>query len=237
MKKKILWLITARSNSKSIVHKNIKMLGEHPLMSYRIISASSSKFPNDIWVSTDSKEYASIAKKYGATIPFIRPKSLATDDASSVDVVLHAMNHAAKLNQEYEYIGLLEPTSPFITANDLDGSIDLLENNKRATGVVAVMESRPNKIFIQKKSKYLDELANNLYKVKKLGRQNFDKQITPSGGFYIAKWDSFLETKSFYTEKTLSYEVDEISGLEIDEPLDWEFAQFIIKKKINEIKK
>ena len=63
MKKKILWLITARSGSKSIVDKNIKLLGKHPLMSYRIRSARSSKFSNDIWVSTDSKEYASIAKK------------------------------------------------------------------------------------------------------------------------------------------------------------------------------
>jgi len=231
MKKKILWLITARSGSKSIVHKNIKLLGEHPLISYRIRSAASSKFPNDIWVSTDSEEYASIAKKYGASIPFLRPEYLASDDASSVDVVIHAMDYAIKLNQEYEYIGLLEPTSPFITVDDLDGSIDLLDNNKRATGVVAVTESRPHKIFIQKQNKYLDELANNLEKIKKLGRQAFDKEITPSGGFYIAKWDSFLENKSFYTSKTLSYEVDEISGLEIDEPLDWEFAEFIINKQ------
>ena len=231
MKKKILWLITARSGSKSIVDKNIKVLGKHPLISYRIRSASSSKFSNDIWVSTDSKEYASIAKKYGANIPFLRPEYLASDDADSVDVVLHAMDYAIKLNQEYEYIGLLEPTSPFITVDDLDGSIDLLDNNKRATGVVAVTESRPHKIFIQKQNKYLDELANNLDKVKRLGRQSFDKEITPSGGFYIAKWDSFLKKKSFYTAKTLSYEVDEISGLEIDEPLDWEFAEFIVNKQ------
>ncbi len=236
MKKKILWLVTARSGSKSIVDKNIKVLGKHPLISYRIRSANSSKFSNDIWVSTDSKEYASIAKKYGATIPFLRPEYLASDDADSVDVVLHAMDYAIKLNQEYEYIGLLEPTSPFITVDDLDGSIDLLDNNKRATGVVAVKESRPHKIFIQKQNKYLDELANNLDKVKKQGRQNFDKEITPSGGFYIAKWDFFLKKKSFYTAKTLSYEVDEISGLEIDEPLDWEFAEFILLKQ-NEIKK
>ena len=236
MKKKILWLIPARSGSKSITHKNIKILGEHPLISYRIKSARLSKFTNDIWVSTDSKKYAFIAKKYGAIIPFLRPDSLATDNASSVDVVLHAMNHANKLNQTYEYIGLLEPTSPFISIEDLDGSIDLIEKNKEATAIVAVKESRPHKIFIQKNSKFLDELAGNLDKVKKLSRQNFTKEITPSGGFYIARWDSFLQSKTFYTNKTLSFEVDEFSGIEIDEILDWEFAEFLILKQ-SEIEK
>ena len=84
--------------------------------------------------------------------------------------------------------------------------------------------------------KFLDELAKNLDKLKKLGRQNFEKEITPSGGFYIARWDSFLQRKTFYTNKTLSFEVDEVSGIEIDEILDWEFAEFLIIKQ-NEIKK
>jgi N-acylneuraminate cytidylyltransferase/CMP-N,N'-diacetyllegionaminic acid synthase len=174
--------------------------------------------------------------EYSVTGIFLRPDSLATDNASSVDVVLHAMNHANKLNQTYEYIGLLEPTSPFISIEDLDGSIDLIEKNKEATAIVAVKESRPHKIFIQKNSKFLDELAGNLDKVKKLSRQNFTKEITPSGGFYIARWDSFLQSKTFYTNKTLSFEVDEFSGIEIDEILDWEFAEFLILKQ-SEIEK
>lgn len=228
--KKILWLIPARSGSKSIIHKNIKLLGKYPLISYRIKSAKSSQFSNDIWVSTDSEEYASIAIKYDAIIPFIRPSYLASDEASSIDVVLHAMDFANKKNLKYEYIGLLEPTSPFISAIDLDNSINLLDNNTNADCVVAVRESRPNKIFIQKKDKYLKELAENIKTLKKLGRQSFEKEITPSGGIYISRWESFIENKSFYTEKTLGYEVNEISGLEIDEPIDWDFAEFIINK-------
>jgi N-acylneuraminate cytidylyltransferase/CMP-N,N'-diacetyllegionaminic acid synthase len=100
-----------------------------------------------------------------------------------------------------------------------------------------VVESRPHKIFIQEESEFLVELAENFEGLKNLGRQAFKKEITPSGGFYISRWEAFLENKSFYTSKTLSYEVDEISGLEIDELLDWDFAEFIIKnKQINEIK-
>ena len=78
---------------------------------------------------------------------------------------------------------------------------------------------------------FLEELSINLERLKNIGRQEFEKEITPSGGFYISKWDTFLEKKSFYTSKTLSFEVDEISGLEIDESLDWEFAEFIINKR------
>lgn len=230
MGKKVLWLITARSGSKSISDKNIKILGEHPLISYRIQSAINTRVEGDVWVSTDSEKYAQIAKEYGAEIPFIRPDDLGTDDASSIDVVLHAMDHASSLNKKYDFIGLLEPTSPFIQSSDLDKAIELLDINENASAIVATKESRPNRIFIQKEDDYLSELADNLKLYKKLGRQSFGKEITPSGGFYISKWADFLKNKSFYTTTTLSYLVDDISGLEIDEPLDWQFAEFIINK-------
>lgn len=237
MIKKVLWLITARSGSKSIPDKNIKLLGEFPLMSYRIQSAINTQVLGDVWVSTDSEKYAKIAKEYGAEIPFIRPADLATDDASSIDVVIHAMEYALSLNKNYDYIGLLEPTSPFIQSSDLDKAIELLTANDRASAIVSTKESRPNRIFIQKEDEYLSELADNLKLYEKLGRQSFGKEITPSGGFYISKWDDFLENKSFYTKKTLSYLVDDISGLEIDEPLDWKFAEFGIAQKMFDIKK
>lgn len=232
MKKKILWLIAARSGSKSIPDKNIKHLGGYPLISYRIQSVKNIQVLGDVWVSTDCEKYAEIAREYGAETPYLRPDFLATDEASSTDVVLHAMKHALSLNKRYEYIALLEPTSPFIKSNDLEKAVQLLSEDLKATAIVATKESRPNKIFTQRDDKYLSELANNIATFEKLGRQFFKKEITPSGGFYISKWDDFLENKSFYTETTLSYLVDDISGLEIDEPLDWQFAEFIVEKKL-----
>lgn len=110
MEKNILWLVTARSGSKSIPDKNIKILGKQPLISYRIQSALTTRIAGDVWVSTDSEKYAEIAKEYGAEIPFLRPDYLSTDDASSTDVVLHAMEYALNLNKKYDFIGLLEPT-------------------------------------------------------------------------------------------------------------------------------
>ena len=234
MKKKILWILAARSGSKSIINKNIKLLGDHPLLSFRINSVLKSKFEYDLWISTDSKEYALIATNYGAEAPFIRPIDIADDNSSSIEVVLHAMDYAKQNNKEYEFIGLLEPTSPFIKAKQLDAALSVLQNDKDATAVVAVKESRPHKIFIQKHTKYLTEISNNLNSLKNLTRQSFEKEITPSGGFYISRWDSLLCTRSFYNERTLAFEVDEISGIEIDEAIDWHFAEFILKNRLNE---
>ena len=232
MKKNILWLIAARSGSKSIPHKNIKKLGGIPLLVFRIKAALSTKISRDVWISTDSIEYSEIAKEYGAFVPFIRPFNLSDDSSRSIDVVLHAMEHANNLGLKFDLIGLLEPTSPFITSLILDNAIECLLNDTNASAIIAVRESIPHPIFIQEESKYLTQIADNLKKITQLGRQSFTKQITPSGGFYISKWDSLLQEKSFYSEKTIGFLVDDIAGLEIDEPLDFEFAQFVIEKNL-----
>ena len=229
---KVLWLIPARKGSKSVLNKNIKILGDNPLISYRIRTAYNTRTSNDIWVSTDCHEYAEISKQFGAQVPFIRPRYLASDEAASVDVVLHAMDFAKKSNLFYDYIGLLEPTSPFILSQQLDDAINILEKNDKAIAIVATRENRPNRAFIQKDASFLSEITLNISNLKKINRQSFFKEITPSGGFYISKWNDFLKNKTFYTDKTLSYNVNDIQGLEIDEPLDWEFAEFLIKKEL-----
>ena len=238
--KKVLWLIPARSGSKGIPDKNIKKLGNFPLLSYRIKSVLLTSGTYDLWVSTDSVYYAEIARSYGAEIPFIRPSELASDTSSSMDVVLHAMKFANSIGNQYDYIGLLEPTSPFITSRQLDEAIYNLENDKNGSSIVAVKESRPNKLFVQKQDKYLDIISGNIKKLHSLTRQSFDKEITPSGGFFISKWGQFLEHKTFYTPFTMGYEVDPIAGVEIDENHDWLIAEFILEKglfKPTEIKK
>lgn len=233
---KVLWIVAARAGSKSLPNKNVKFLGNYPLLAYRILTAKKTNYNSHIWISTDSEEYASIAANYGAIIPFIRPKVLATDDAKSVDVVYHAMSYAEKLGLKFEYIALLEPTSPFITSDILNNAISVLDENKLATGIVAVKEHRPNTIFVQDNSIYLEQLSINLRHLTQLGRQGFNKQITPSGGFYISRWDFFRENKTFYSKYTLAHMVDELSGIEIDEFIDWQFAEFIIEKSLFVIK-
>jgi CMP-N,N'-diacetyllegionaminic acid synthase len=228
---KVLWLVTARSGSKSVPHKNIKKLNGVPLLAYRIKSALATDYPESVWISTDSQEYADVARLYGAQVHFLRPAELAQDHSSSVDVVLHAMSYADEEHYAFDFIGLLEPTSPFISATQLNAALYQLASTSEANSIVAVKESRPNTIFIQDDARYLSILARNISGLSKVGRQEFKKQITPSGGFYIAKWESFLREKSFYTEKTLPFLVDDVAALEIDEPIDFFFAEFIINNK------
>jgi CMP-N,N'-diacetyllegionaminic acid synthase len=232
MNKRILWLIPARSGSKSIPDKNIKLLQGLPLLAYRIKSVMSFTNPEDIWISTDSEKYAQIASSYGATIPFIRPEELSTDNASSMEVVLHAMKHAESTGKIYDGIGLLEPTSPFITSFQLKDAVVKLFCDKDAKHIVATREIRPNTFFVQPDAKYLYELAQRLQTKDKLGRQEFFKEITPSAGFYISKWNAFKKDKTFYSDKTLSYLVPIENELEIDEPIDWLWAEFLIEKEI-----
>ena len=228
----ILWLITARSGSKSVPHKNIKILGQLPLLAYRIRSARAIANQEDVWISTDSQEYADLAQSFGATVPFIRPKKLATDNAKSVDVVLHAMECAEKLGRKYSAIGLLEPTAPFITAEQLGKAVKQLFVDQETECIVAVRKVRPSTFYVQNEAKYLDILATNIRQQGILRRQDERPEITPSGGFYIAKWDRFKTNMSFYTDKTIPYLVNDIHGLEIDETIDWLWAEFLIKESM-----
>ncbi|OJV21652.1 MAG: hypothetical protein BGO30_02840 [Bacteroidetes bacterium 41-46] len=233
----ILWLVTARAGSKGIPNKNIKELNGIPLMSYRIMTALSLSPRENVWVSTDSIEYCEVAKKWGAQVPFLRPNELSSDESSSVDVVLHAMNYAETIGRKFNYIGLLEPTSPFVYIEDILAAINQLKSNEEYKTVIAVRESRPNTMFIQDKAEYLDKISERICEMKNIGRKNFKMEITPSGGFYIAKWSYFLKTRNFYTSKSTSYLLPEESSLEIDELIDWLWAEFLIEKKIIDITK
>lgn len=233
----ILWLIAARSGSKSIPDKNVKPLGGIPLVAYKIKTALKISEPSDVWLSTDTEQYAEVGRRYGANVPFLRPDRLASDEASSIDVVLHAMQFAEENAMRKKFIGLLEPTSPFVYADLIEDALTTISENEEAQAIVATRETRPNTIFIQDQSKYLEALAENLTNLKNLGRQLFAKQITPSGGFYISRWESFKSQKSFYTSRTLAYNVPSECELEIDEPMDWLMAEFFLEKQIIDLKR
>lgn len=228
----VLWIVPARSGSKAIPDKNIKPLAGIPLLGYRIKVALQFAPSENIWCSTDSQEYADIARNMGASVPFLRPTELASDNASSTDVILHAMQYAENMGLSFGMVGLLEPTSPFVFKEDIIVAVEQLHANEEADAVVAVRESRPGSVFIQESGPFLDKVAMNISRLENIGRQHQSKEITPSGGFYISKWDAFRKNRGFYTVRTMAYEVPEQSALEIDEPIDWMWAEFLIEKGI-----
>lgn len=226
---RILWLIPARSGSKSIAHKNIKELGGHPLLAYRAASVRSLAASEDVWISTDSRDYAEIAARYGVEAPFLRPADLASDAAPSDGLVLHAMKHAAGMGRRYAGIGLLQPTSPFVTPASLRRAAERLFSDDGADSVVAVREAFPGTWYVQKAAARLDELVGRLREEGFKRRQEVGREITPSGGFYIARWDSYLKSGTFYCPATLAFELSGWETLDIDEPVDWDWAEFLIK--------
>lgn len=232
---KVLWLIPARSGSKGISDKNVKLLGAHPLLAYRVKTALRLADPSLVWVSTDSDRYADIAKSYGATIPALRPHELATDTSTTIDVVFHALELANSRGLAPDVIGVLEPTSPFVQLSTLKQALDRLVQHPTAAAIVATRPAKPSSFFLQPKQEFLSILAERIRTKGVLRRQDEVSEITPSGGFYLAKCNDFLRYGSYYTPLTLSHEVSPLESLEIDDPLDWDWAEFLLKSgKVND---
>ena len=131
----ILYIIPARGGSKGLPGKNIRLLGNKPLIAYSIEAAVNSIFKGTVIVSTDDEEIASVGKKYGATVPFIRPNELATDAASTMDVVFHAINFYKQQHVFFHLIVVLQPTSPLRTSTDIDQAISLMKEKNVAAKI------------------------------------------------------------------------------------------------------
>lgn len=230
--KDVLYLVLARSGSKGVPGKNIYPLGGLPLIAYRILTAKKSKLSHDLIVSTDSSEYAKIANEYGARTPFLRPPELATDVAKSTDACLHAINWLEEHEGcDWKYICLLEPTGPFTKIEWIEEAIQKMAA-QNASSIVACRYTSPHTAFIQDEDDFLSKVSATVMNLDNLNRQNFKKQITPSGNFYISTIENFKQTKRFYNSDTMSFIVPEPFCLEIDSKMDLEWAKFLVEKKI-----
>lgn len=136
---KVLAIIPARAGSKGIPGKNIKKLGNKPLIAYVIEDALKSKLIDKVVVSTDSQEIANVAKSYGAEIPFLRPAKLAADNTPSVEVVKHALNFFLEIREEYDVVCLLQPTSPFKPLSFICNCIEKFKSSE-ADSLVSLLE-------------------------------------------------------------------------------------------------
>lgn len=117
--KKILAIITARGGSKGIPYKNIMNINGKPLIAYSIEVAKQSKYIDYILVSTDNNKIKEVSLQYGASVPFLRPEEISNDTAKSIDVVIHAINCLKESGEEFDYVLLLQPTSPLRTCKDI----------------------------------------------------------------------------------------------------------------------
>jgi len=227
--KKIISIIPARGGSKGLPGKNIKILEGKPLIAYTIEVAKKSDIFDRIIVSTENKEIAKIAKKYGAEVPFIRPAELSTDTADSMDVVIHALKWFKEKGEEFEYVMKLQPTSPLRTDQDIIKSMELIIQ-KDSDSVISVSECEHHPLWANKLDP--DLKMNNFIDedIKGKNRQDLPKYYRLNGAIFLSKVDTLLNTKDWYGEKSYAYIMDSNRAIDIDSEINFYLAELLKKK-------
>lgn len=225
--KKILALIPARGGSKGIPNKNITDLAGKPLIAYSINACKGSRFVDDIVVSTDSEKIATIARTFGAEVPFMRPEKLAMDTSKTLDAVLHAVSELKKQGREYDSIVLIQPTQPLRTSEDIDGAIETYYINNEQD-VVAVCEVSEHPLLMRTLKEGV--LVPMLDKSSTCRRQDMDKYYKVNGCVYVNSVKNLNENTSF-NDNPIPYVMDRSHSVDIDEPADLKYAEVVITGK------
>ncbi len=227
----ILGLILARSGSKGIKQKNISKLCGKPLIAWTINSALKSKRLTDVILSTDSTTIAKIGKKFGADVPFIRPLKFSKDKSPSIDAIEHAIKWLRKKGKNYEFVVLLEPTSPLRDHNDIDLAINKIIKLKAQSLVSVSKAVALHPAYLYKKTKTEKIKPFKTYKKKYIRRQDIEPVYFMEGTIYISKVSTLLKKKTFCHKNTLMYEVPKWKSFEIDDSLDLILVRAIIQNK------
>ena len=229
----MLVVIPARGGSKGIPGKNIKALDGKPLIHYTIEAAREVFDDSDIIVSTDDKQIKKTVEKLGLEVPFLRPKELATDTSGTQEVLIHALDFMKSKGKIYKTILLLQPTSPFRTAEQIREAVMVYEK-RLPDMVVSVKETKANPYYILKeenKDGFLYPSKNGEF----TRRQDCPKVWELNGAIYIIKANSLKVKKINQFKKVVKYVMGEIASHDIDTPFDWLVAETIIKQGKGEI--
>ncbi len=231
---KILLTICARGGSKGVKNKNIKNLNGSPLIYYTIQQAREWGRAKHIVVSTDSEKIAKIAKTCGAEVPFLRPKELAEDKSPKLPVIRHALLECEKIYREkYDFVVDLQPTSPVRKIKDLKNCLKLFLKAKPHM-LISVSNSDKNPYFnlVEQVNRMEIRLCKNADR-QITRRQDAPKIYAINGSIYIYDRSYLLkkENLSPISDKTVIYQMDEYSSIDIDNEIDFRFVEFLIKEK------
>lgn len=226
---KILALIPARGGSKRLPRKNIRVLGGKPLIVWSIEVAKVIPEICDILVSTDDPEIATVCTEAGASVPWLRPAELATDTASSIDVVLHAMDWYEKEHGKVDGLILLQPTSPFRKLETTHAAVrEFISRKLKSLVTVSLASPPPSWCLYEENGEVVPLLGWGELQRRS---QDLKPYYTPNGVIYISTPESLRICKSFLTKNTrlLSIE-DPFETLDIDTPSDWMMAEFLLQQ-------
>jgi N-acylneuraminate cytidylyltransferase len=219
----IIAIIPARAGSKTLMDKNIKLLSGHPLIAYSIAAAKLSKKIERVIVSTNSKKYADIAKRYGAEVPFIRPDKYSTDTSTDKDFLVHAMSFF----KNYEYWVHLRPTTPLRNIEIIDKAIKEIVNDKHVTSLRSGHKApeSPLKWFIKKENYFKGLIENENYNLPK---EAFEQVYIPDGYVDILKSSFVMNNNKIHGDKMIGFESPVCT--EVDSLEEFNYIQYQLDK-------
>lgn len=224
--KKILAIIPARGGSKGVPRKNIKMLAGKPLIAWTIEEAKKSKFIDMCIVSTEDEEIKSVAEEWGGNVPFMRPMELAQDDTPGIEPVLHAV----KMMPGYDFVVLLQVTSPLRTVEDIDGALAYcLDRDCESCVSVTEAEHSPYWMYQMDMQKRLQPILK-MEKEKSYQRQKLPKAFQLNGAVYVANVDFVQRAREFIGEETLGYVMPQERSYDIDTMMDFMMIELLLKQ-------
>lgn len=223
--KKVLAIIPARGGSKRLPNKNILPLAGKPLIAWTIEASLESAFIDKVIVSTDSLKIKEIALQYGAEIPFLRPSELATDTADSISVVKHTLDY---FNGEFDYVVLLQPTSPLRTKDDIDNAFKMLKGNVKS--VVSVCETEHSPLWANTLPEDLSMENFIKHEVKNLRSQDLPSFYRLNGAIYISEIEYLFWNSGFIGKLTKAFIMKQDRSIDIDTEFDFKLCDFLIHK-------
>jgi N-acylneuraminate cytidylyltransferase/CMP-N,N'-diacetyllegionaminic acid synthase len=228
--RRIIALIPARGGSKGLPGKNIRELAGRPLLAWSIEAARQSRFVDHVAVSTDNREIADVAEAAGGKVPFLRPAHLATDDASSFDALIHALDWYDGKGNDFDLVVWLQPTSPLRTGEDIDQAIELYFE-KEAEAIVSVCETDHHPWW----SNVLPDdacMADFLRpEVLNTNRQDLPLHYRLNGALYIGSPGFLRDRQSFFGDLTFAYIMPKERSIDIDDIFDFKLAEFLLSAK------
>jgi len=222
---RVLGIVPARGGSKGIPGKNVRPLGGKPLLVHTAEAALAARRLSRVVLTTDDERIAEIGRGCGLEVPFLRPAELAMDDTPTLPVLQHAVTELEKKGDRFDAVCLLQPTSPFRRAGDIDGCIELLET-EGLDAVVSVLpvppEHNPHWVYFRDREGLLRLATGEDQPIPR--RQELPPAFHRDGSVYVTRRDVLMEENSLYGRRLGGFLADSRS-VNLDTPADWERAE------------
>lgn len=226
---RVIAIIPARGGSKGVPRKNIRILGGIPLIGWVCQSAIKSKHIAELLCSTDSEEIASICNTYGVKTPYLRPSELATDEALVIDTLRHTLDHFDPEGTRFEYVCVIQATSPFVTPAMLDEAIELaFEQNADTVISGALASQHPSTMFKLDSDRVVRWILQDDARMRR--RQEFEPVLRRCGAVYVIRASMIRESRRIYGERICAIQVDEVHAMTIDTEMDFKLAEFFVQE-------